>query len=125
MIGSTFEVPVGLDGDCWDRHWVRVQEMYQSLRIVEQAMGQLPDGPVASPLGRRLIRPPAGEAYIRAENPRGEIGVYLVSDGTDKPLPPQGATPVVLQLVRPAPPAGGYLAGRQRGCVGLAGHCAG
>ncbi|MYC33646.1 MAG: NADH-quinone oxidoreductase subunit D [Chloroflexi bacterium] len=80
-----FEVPVGLDGDCWDRHWVRVQEMYQSLRIVEQAMAQLPDGPVASPLGRRLIRPPAGEAYIRAENPRGEIGVYLVSDGTDKP----------------------------------------
>ena len=80
-----FEVPVGLDGDCWDRHWVRVQEMYQSLRIVEQAMAQLPEGPVASPLGRRLIRPPAGEAYIRAENPRGEIGVYLVSDGADKP----------------------------------------
>ena len=80
-----FEVPVGLDGDCWDRHWVRVQEMYQSLRIVEQAMAQLPDGPVASPLGRRLIRPAAGEAYVRAENPRGEIGVYLVSDGTDKP----------------------------------------
>jgi len=80
-----FEVPVGLDGDCWDRHWVRVQEMYQSLWIVEQAMAQLPDGPVASPLGRRLIRPPSGEAYIRAENPRGEIGVYLVSDGTDKP----------------------------------------
>ena len=80
-----FEVPVGLDGDCWDRHWVRVQEMYQSLRIVEQAMEQLPDGQVASSLGRRLIRPPAGETYVRAENPRGEIGVYLVSDGTDKP----------------------------------------
>ena len=80
-----FDVPVGLDGDCWDRHWVRVQEMYESLRIVEQAMAQLPDGPVASPLGRRLIRPPAGEVYVRAENPRGEIGVYLVSDGTDKP----------------------------------------
>ena len=80
-----FEVPVGLDGDCWDRHWVRVQEMYQSLRIVEQAMEQLPEGPVASPLGRRLIRPPAGEVYVRAENPRGEIGVYLVSDGTDRP----------------------------------------
>ena len=80
-----FEVPVGLDGDCWDRHWVRVQEMYQSLRIVEQAMEQLPEGPVASSLGRRLIRPPAGQVYVRAENPRGEIGVYLVSDGTDKP----------------------------------------
>ena len=80
-----FDIPVGLDGDCWDRHWVRVQEMYQSLRIVEQAMAQLPEGPVASPLGRRLIRPPAGESYARAENPRGEIGVYLVSDGADRP----------------------------------------
>jgi NADH-quinone oxidoreductase subunit D len=80
-----FEVPVGLDGDCWDRHWVRVQEMYQSMRIVEQALAQLPDGPVTSSLGRRLIRPPAGEVYVRAENPRGEIGVYLVSQGTDRP----------------------------------------
>lgn len=55
------------------------------LRIVEQALEQMPTGPVASPLGRRLIRPPVGEVYVRAENPRGEIGVYLVSDGTDKP----------------------------------------
>ena len=80
-----FDVPVGLDGDCWDRHWVRIREMYESLRIVEQALEQLPDGPVASPLGRRLVRPPAGESYVRTENPRGEIGVYLVSDGTDRP----------------------------------------
>ena len=80
-----FEVPVGLDGDCWDRHWVRIQEMYQSLRIVEQALEQMPEGPVVSSLGRRLIRPPTGEVYVRAENPRGEIGVYLVSDGADRP----------------------------------------
>jgi NADH-quinone oxidoreductase subunit D len=80
-----FEVPVGLDGDCWDRHWVRVQEMYQSLHIIQQALDQMPAGAVTSSLGRRLIRPPAGEVYVRAENPRGEIGVYLVSDGTDKP----------------------------------------
>ena len=80
-----FEVPVGLDGDSWDRHYVRVQEMYQSLSIVEQALEQMPDGPVASSLGRRLIRPTAGEAYAAAENPRGEIGVYLVSDGSDRP----------------------------------------
>jgi NADH-quinone oxidoreductase subunit D len=80
-----FEVPVGLDGDCWDRHWVRVQEMYQSLRIIEQALAQMPEGPVTSPLGRRLIRPPKGEVYVRSENPRGELGVYLISDGTDKP----------------------------------------
>jgi len=80
-----FDVPVGLDGDCWDRHYVRVQEMYESLRIVEQALEQMPKGNVTSSLGRRLIRPPKGEVYVRLENPRGEIGVYLVSDGTDKP----------------------------------------
>jgi NADH-quinone oxidoreductase subunit D len=80
-----FEVPIGLDGDCWDRHWVRVQEMYQSLRIIEQALEQMPEGPVTSSLGRRLIRPPKGEVYVRNENPRGEIGVYLVSDSTDHP----------------------------------------
>jgi NADH-quinone oxidoreductase subunit D len=80
-----FEIPIGLDGDCWDRHWVRVQEMYESLKIVEQALKQIPSGEVVSSLGRRLIRPPAGEVYVRAENPRGEIGVHLVSNGTDRP----------------------------------------
>ncbi|PKB70784.1 MAG: NADH dehydrogenase [SAR202 cluster bacterium Io17-Chloro-G6] len=80
-----FDVPVGLDGDCWDRYYLRVQEIYQSVRIVEQALDHLPEGEVASSLGRRLIRPPAGEVYVRAENPRGEIGVYLISDGTDRP----------------------------------------
>ena len=80
-----FDVPVGLDGDCWDRYYLRVQEIYQSVRIVEQALEQLPEGEVVSSLGRRLIRPPAGEVYVRAENPRGEIGVYLISDGTDRP----------------------------------------
>jgi NADH-quinone oxidoreductase subunit D len=81
-----FDVPVGLDGDCWDRYYLRVQECYESIRIVEQAMEQMPtEGNVASSLGRRLIRPPAGEVYVRAENPRGEIGVYLVSDGADRP----------------------------------------
>jgi NADH-quinone oxidoreductase subunit D len=80
-----FEIPIGLDGDCWDRYYLRVQEIYQSVRIVEQALDQLPGGEVVSSLGRRLIRPPAGEVYVRGENPRGEIGVYLVSDGTDRP----------------------------------------
>ena len=80
-----FDVPIGLDGDCWDRYYLRVQEVYQSVRIIEQALDQLPDGEVVSSLGRRLIRPPAGEVYVRGENPRGEIGVYLVSDGADRP----------------------------------------
>ena len=59
--------------------------MYESLSIIQQALDQMPDGPVTSPLGRRLIRPPEGEVYVRSENPRGEIGVHLVSDGTDRP----------------------------------------
>ena len=81
-----FDVPIGLDGDCWDRYYLRVQECYESMRIVEQAMEQMPaEGSVQSSLGRRLIRPPAGEVYVRAENPRGEIGVHLVSDGSDRP----------------------------------------
>ena len=58
--------------------------MYESLRIIEQALNELPKGPVMA-LGRRLIRPPKGDVYVKSENPRGEIGVYLVSDGSDKP----------------------------------------
>ena len=80
-----FDVPLGLDGDSWDRHYVRVQEMYESLKIIQQALEQMPEGNVASSLGRRLVRPPKGEVFMRAENPRGDFGVYLVSDGTDKP----------------------------------------
>ena len=81
-----FDVPIGLDGDCWDRYYLRVQEMYESIHIIEQALEQMPEGNVTSSLGRRLIRPPAGEVYVRAENPRGEIGVHLISNGTDRPF---------------------------------------
>ena len=81
-----FDVPIGVDGDCWDRYYLRVQEMYESIHIIEQALEQMPEGNVTSSLGRRLIRPPAGEVYVRAENPRGEIGVHLISNGTDRPF---------------------------------------
>ena len=79
-----FGIPIGEKGDSWDRYYVRVEEMRQSIRIIEQALEQMPDGPVATPV-RIVLRPPAGEVYVRAENPRGEIGVYLVSNGADKP----------------------------------------
>jgi NADH-quinone oxidoreductase subunit D len=79
-----FNVPIGEFGDCWDRYWVRLRECYESLDIIEQAMAQLPEGPVMAG-GRRIARPPKGEVYVHAENPRGDIGVFLVSDGTDKP----------------------------------------
>jgi len=80
----SFTIPVGEYGDCWDRYWVRIQEAYQSLSIVEQCLQQLPEGPVMSQM-RRIARPPKGEVYVQGENPRGDIGVFLVSDGTDKP----------------------------------------
>lgn len=79
-----FKIPTTLDGDCWDRYFVRVMEMYESLSIVEQALEQMPDGPV-NVMGRRLVRPPKKDVYMKAENPRGEIGIYLISDGSDKP----------------------------------------
>ena len=79
-----FVVPIAENGDCWDRYWVRVQEMYQSLHIIEQCLEQMPEGLVQAPI-RRIARPPAGEVYVHSENPRGDMGVYLVSDGGDKP----------------------------------------
>lgn len=75
-----FEIPIGTQGDCYDRYRVRVEEMKQSLRIVEQAAKQIPAGPVRSDVPA-LIRPPIGEAYAHIEAPTGELGFYLVSDG--------------------------------------------
>ena len=79
-----FGVPVGSAGDCWDRYYVRVEEMRQSLAIIDQAMAQMEPGPIVAKL-RRILRPPKGEVYARSESPRGDFGVFLVSDGTDKP----------------------------------------
>jgi len=79
-----FDVPTGSAGDCYDRYRVRVQEMRQSLRIIEQAMKQLPSGAVKSEVPH-LIRPPAGEAYAHIEAPKGELGFYLVSDNSIAP----------------------------------------
>jgi len=81
-----FAIPVGAQGDCWDRYMVRVEEMRQSIHIIRQALQQMPEeGPVLTPGARRLPRPPKGEVYVRTENPRGELGVYLVSDGSERP----------------------------------------
>ena len=84
-----FEVPVGKGemgklGDCWDRYVVRMQEMRESCRLIRQALDRLPDGPT---MGRvaRVMRPKAGEVYVRSENPRGELGFFLISNGSAKP----------------------------------------
>ena len=79
-----FGIPVGTYGDCWDRYYVRVEEMRQSLSIIEQAMQQMELGPVMASV-RRIARPPKGEAYMRTESPRGDFGVFLVSNGSEKP----------------------------------------
>ncbi len=79
-----FDVPTADTGDCYDRYRVRIEEMRQSVRIIKQAMAQLPSGPVLTPVPLRL-RPPAGEVYGHIEAPKGELGFYLVSDGSEKP----------------------------------------
>ena len=79
-----FGIPVGSMGDCWDRYFVRVEEMRESIKIIEQALSQLPKGEISAKV-RRIVRPPAGDVFIRTESPRGDLGVYIVSDGSDKP----------------------------------------
>jgi NADH-quinone oxidoreductase subunit D len=105
-----FDVPVGTRGDVYDRYLVRVEELRQSVRILQQAADRLPDGPVnvddhrvILPPKRKAMsdmesmihhfkqvmegpRPPIGECYVTVESPRGEKGYYLVSDGTGKPV---------------------------------------
>jgi NADH-quinone oxidoreductase subunit D len=79
-----WEVPVRYNGDCFDRYMVRVQEMRESTRILEQALDQIPEGDIRAKLPK-VLKPPKGEAYARIEGPKGEIGFYLVSDGTVNP----------------------------------------
>ncbi|MGH8874711.1 MAG: NADH-quinone oxidoreductase subunit D [Acidimicrobiia bacterium] len=75
-----FEVPVGEHGDCFDRWWVRLAEIRQSASIVQQAIERVPSGPLQAKVPR-IIKVPKGETYVRAENPKGEMGYYVVSDG--------------------------------------------
>ena len=104
-----FDIPVGTRGDCYDRFMVRVEEVYQSARIMRQCLNEMPSGPIAS-LDRKVVPPkraemkqsmealihhfklytegfhvPAGEVYVATESPKGEFGIYMVSDGSNKP----------------------------------------
>jgi NADH:ubiquinone oxidoreductase subunit D len=104
-----FDVPVGVSGDCYDRYLIRVEEMRQSLRIIHQCLNELPSGAVStldhklSPPSRSELKEsmealihhfklytegytvPAGETYTAVEAPKGEFGVFLVSDGSNRP----------------------------------------
>ncbi|HUG46568.1 MAG TPA: NADH-quinone oxidoreductase subunit D [Sphingomicrobium sp.] len=107
--GMDFNVPVGTNGDCYDRFMVRVEEVRQSTRIMRQCLKEMPPGPVGSenqkvfPPSRARMKTsmealihhfklytegyhvPKGEVYVATESPKGEFGVYLVSDGTNRP----------------------------------------
>jgi NADH-quinone oxidoreductase subunit D len=81
-----FRVPLGEVGDIYDRYMVRMLEMRESLLILEQALKDIPAGPVIDPKAKnRGIRPKPGEAYGRIEAPKGELGFYLISDGSGNP----------------------------------------
>ncbi len=84
-----FEVPVGRGevgtvGDCFDRYIVRVREMQQSSRMLRQCFARMPQGPVIAKVPRKL-KPPVGDAYVRVESARGDMGWYCVSDGSEFP----------------------------------------
>lgn len=79
-----FEIPTRENGDTYDRYMVRMQEMRQSARIVRQAVADIPPGPIMAKVGK-VIKPPVGEVYVSIEAPKGELGYYIVSDGSTQP----------------------------------------
>jgi len=92
-----FDIPTGTAGDCYDRYRVRIEEMRQSVRIIKQAMKQIPSGAVKSKVPY-LIHPPIGEAYAHIEAPKGELGFYLVSDNSIAPYRCHIRAPSLLNL---------------------------
>ncbi|MGG1519790.1 NADH-quinone oxidoreductase subunit D [Paenibacillus oryzisoli] len=81
-----FDVPLRTGGDCYDRYLVRMEEVKQSLRILEQALAQIPEQGDTMGKVPRVIRPPEGEVYAAIESPRGEIGCYIISRGKQEPF---------------------------------------
>jgi NADH-quinone oxidoreductase subunit D len=94
-----FRVPLGDDGDVYDRYMIRVLEMRESLKILEQALPQVPEGPIIDPKARlRGFKPKTGEAYGRIESPKGELGFYLISDGGANPYRYRVRPPSLINL---------------------------
>jgi NADH-quinone oxidoreductase subunit D len=137
-----FDVPLGQHGDIYDRYLVRMEEMRQSLRIVQQALDNLPGGlfrsnnrkyvpPPRSELGTSMeavihhfklwtegFRPPEGEVYVRVESPRGELGCFLASDGSPNPWRVHFRTPSFVHLSALPHMAKGYLIADLVGIIG-------
>ena len=93
-----FDVPIGDNGDVYDRARIRLFECYESCRIIEQAIAQLPGGPVKAEGFPRLLNPRPGEAYDHIESARGSLGVYLVSDGGPRPYRVKFRSPAFCNL---------------------------
>jgi NADH-quinone oxidoreductase subunit D len=94
-----FRVPLGEHGDVYDRYMIRLLEMRESVKILEQAMAQIPAGPIVDPKTKiRGFRPKAGEAYGRIEAPKGELGFYLISDGSPNPYRYRVRPPSLINL---------------------------
>ena len=93
----SFEVPSFPQGDCWARYMVRIEEMRQSMRIVEQCLDRMPEGPVRTKIPR-VFKPAAGEAYSRTESPRGDLSMFVVSDGSERPCRLRVRTPSFANL---------------------------
>ncbi|HSB74766.1 MAG TPA: NADH-quinone oxidoreductase subunit D [Terriglobales bacterium] len=79
-----FDIPTGQNGDTYDRYLVRIAEMRQSLRIIRQAVEGIPEGPIMAKIPK-VLKPPAGEIYHSIEAPKGELGYFIVSDGSTQP----------------------------------------
>ena len=97
-----FDIPVGKGefgpvGSCWDRYYVRVQEMRESSKIVRQALERVPEGDVRENVPKR-VKPGKSEVYFRTEAPRGELGFYVVSDGGLKPYRVKGRSPCFVAM---------------------------
>jgi NADH-quinone oxidoreductase subunit D len=94
-----FRVPLGDHGDVYDRYMMRILEMRETVKILEQALRDIPGGPIIDPKVRlRGLRPKAGEAYGRIESPKGELGFYLISDGSTNPYRYRVRPPSMINL---------------------------
>lgn len=92
-----FEIPTRSNGDCFDRYMIRMEEMRQSSRIIEQAVARIPSGAIMAKVPK-VLKPAAGEVYVSIEAPKGELGYYIVSDGSDQPYRLRVRPPSFLNL---------------------------
>ena len=94
-----FQIPVGTRGDALDMYLVRIGEMENSLKIIEQALSALPEGAFMAEKVPKKLKPPQGDMYHAVETPRGELGIYIVSDGSDTPYRMKWRVPSFSNLI--------------------------